>query len=183
MLLTVIVNDAVSPTRICASAADFTTLTSGQLTAIDAPSLASPSFVEVMFPVLLTVPQLAGVVPLVTWTVPLTAVLPLIEPTLQVRTWLPTAPLIAHVEPLPVDASIDQFRPAAPGRLSVTTTPVALPAPELPQLRVNPTGSPALTEAPSAVLSIVTWAGMTWKHSVVLLVWLAARYLEPSAGV
>ncbi len=65
---------------------------------------------------------------------------PLMAPTLQVRTSEPRSPVIAHVEPVPVDDWIDQLRPAVPGRLSVMTTPVALPSPTLRQPRVNVIG-------------------------------------------
>src|SRR5215212_3292909 len=113
------------------------------------------------------------------WTVPLTAVLPLIEPTVQVRT--PAA--MAHVEPVPVEPAMLQSRPSLVGSVSVTTTPVALPAPLLPQLSVNPIWSPASTVPSSAVFERVTLAGRTWKHSVVWLVWLAAMYSDSALGV
>src|SRR5438552_5661107 len=183
MFETTMSHSAVSPTCRTRAFALFTTVTSGQATATDAVSLAEPSFAESIEPVLSTDPQLAAVVSLTMWTVPLTAVLPAIVPTSHVRTCEPALPVIAHVEPVPVEPAMLQSRPASPGRLSLTTTPVALPAPLLPQVKVNPIWSPALTLASSAVLPIVTAAARTWKHSVVWLVWLAARYLEPSAGV
>ena len=54
-----------------------------------------------------------------------------------------------------------QCRPAVPGRLSLTTAPVALPPVLLPQVRVNPIWEPALTVLVSAVLPIVTVAHRT----------------------
>ena len=88
---------------------------------------------------------------------------------------------IAHV-PVVFAPSIDQLRPALAGRVSVTFTPKAVPGPLLAMVSVNPIGLPAETDAASAVLVRSMVAGMTRKHSVVLLVCVSARYLEPAAG-
>src|SRR5436190_12066369 len=95
------------------------------------------------------------------WTVPLTAVLPGMSNGPQFSTWLPSAPLMEQVEPVPVEAWIVQWRPALPGRLSEIVAPWAVPAVLLPQVRVNPIWLPALTVAASAVLPIVTVAQST----------------------
>jgi hypothetical protein len=88
----------------------------------------------VIAPVLLITPQLALVVALVSVTLPLMGAsstfgkfgLPAMVPTLQVTT---SAALIVHVEPVPVELVMLQFRPLVVGMVSVTTTPAALPSP------------------------------------------------------
>src|SRR5689334_23744029 len=62
-------------------------------------------------------------------------------------------------------ASIVQDKPAVLGSASVTLTPVAVPAPLLVTVSLKPMGSPALTEAASAVLTILTSAQLTVTES------------------
>src|SRR5262245_53766838 len=78
----------------------------------------------------------------------------------QLRTWLGLLPLIEH-SPAFDWLSIDQVTPAPEpaGRLSLTVTPLAVPVPVLVTLIVEPIGSPALTEAASAVFRMSMWAG------------------------
>src|SRR6478735_390918 len=165
------------------------TVMSGQRTVILPGSVSVPSLFDVIWPVLFTTPHVALVVPLTRTTVPLTGAafgkfgLPSIEPTLQASFSAPTAPLIAQVEPVPVELSMLQSSPAVVGRSSVTTTPVALPSPSFVQLSVKLIWSPAEAEPSFGVLTIWTSAGMTRTHSVVALVWEASRYLEPALGV
>ena len=64
---------------------------------------------------------------------------------MQVRTWLPSAPLIEQSASLSV-----QCWPA--GRLSEAVTPVAVPLPMFSTLIENVAVSPALTPAPSGLL-------------------------------
>src|SRR6266851_832636 len=78
--------------------------------------------------------------------------------------WVPAAPLRPKALGLPVVVSIDHVTglPALPpGRPSVNTTPVAVPAPVLVIVTVNPIGVPADTLAASAVLVILIWAHNT----------------------
>src|SRR6266581_1726153 len=50
--------------------------------------------------------------------------------------------------------------PEPAGRLSLKVTPVAVPVPVFETVIVNPIGSPAFTEAASAVFEIVRFAGL-----------------------
>ena len=94
-----------------------------------------------------------------------------------------STPLSMTQVPVVLAASIDQLRPPSVGSVSATLTPYAEPGPLDVIVSVKPIGSPADTDASSATLVSLISAGMTWKHSVVLLVWLSARYLEPASGV
>jgi hypothetical protein len=147
-LVTTIVNAAVSPASIVPWSAVLRTVTFGQLTVIVALSESAPSFDVVTFAVLSTEPHVAAVV----GDVMCTCLLPpaAMVPKLQVRT--PAA--MEHPESLPA-ASIVQLRPASVGRVSVTVTPEAEPAPLLLAVIVNPIVSPADTVPWSGVL--VTW--------------------------
>src|SRR5229473_6649364 len=77
------------------------------------------------------------------------------------------APVTEHGKLAPVWLSIDQVTPVPEpaGSGSVTVTPLAVPAPVLVTVTVNPIGSPAFTDAASAVLVIWIWAGSTVKGS------------------
>jgi len=100
-------------------------VTFGQLTVIEVgPALAVPSFPVVTLALLVTVPHDAKVVGEVrcTWALALGASVP----KLQVRT-----PVVIEHPAVEPAASIDQLRPALVGRVSVTVTFVADPAPLL----------------------------------------------------
>ena len=165
------------------------TVTSGHSTVILPGSVSVPSLSEVILPVLSTTPHEALLVLLTTVTVPLTGAafgkfgLPTIEPMVQVTTWEPTSPVIAHVEPVPVEPLMLQSNPPPAGRLSLTTTPVALPSPSFVQLSEKLIWSPAETVPSFGVLTIWTSAGMTRKHSVVSLVCEPSRYWAAASGV
>ena len=75
-------------------------------------------------------------------------------------TWLPLEPEIEH-KPAVLCVSIDQLTPAPDpaGNGSLTVTPAALPVPLFLTVTVNPIGSPAFTDAASAVFVTVTFAG------------------------
>src|SRR5258705_9752546 len=134
---------------------------SGHWTVTDALASAEPSFVVVMWPVLLTTAQLVLSVPLVMWTVPLTAVLPGMSKPVQVKT-CGLLPAMAQLMPVPVKPLMLHRTPETIGRSSLTVTPVAAPAVLLPHVRSNPIGEPALTGPPGlAVLPIVTAAHST----------------------
>src|SRR5690349_64340 len=81
--------------------------------------------------------------------------------------------LVPEVEHRPAFdwVSIDQVTPVPDpaGSGSLTVTPVGVPVPALLTLTVNPIGSPAFTDAASAVLRIWIWAACTVKHSFVAL--------------
>src|SRR5207248_5750328 len=97
--------------------------TFGQLTVIVVgPALADPSLPVATWALLLTVPHVASVVGEVRWTWALAPAAR--SPKLQVRT--PVVIVQPAVEPA---ASIDQLSPAFVGRVSVTVTAVAVPAP------------------------------------------------------
>src|SRR6266480_1575020 len=147
-LVTTIVNAAVSPASIVPLSAVLRTVTLGQLTVIDALAESEPSFVVVTFAVLSTEPQVAAVVGEVMCTCLLAPVARL--PKLHVRTPL----VIEQPESLPA-ASIDQFTPGSDGKVSVTVTPDAVPAPLLDAVIVYPIGSPAVTVASAGVF--VMW--------------------------
>ncbi len=70
-------------------------------------------------------------------------------------------PVTEHGKLAPVWLSIDQVTPVPvpAGSGSLTVTPLAVPAPVLVTVTVNPIGSPAFTDAASAVLVIVMFAG------------------------
>ena len=76
-----------------------------------------------------------------------------------------------------------QLTPVPVGSGSLTVTPLAVPRPVLVTVTVNPIGSPALTDAASAVFVIWIVASSTLKHSVVRFVWEPARYCEAESGV
>src|SRR4051794_16832135 len=179
MFSTLIENVAVSPALIVPPSGVLVTFTSGQFTVTDAEAESVPSLVVVALPVLSTAPHVAGVVGLVMWTwnsASLAIVTPLAPPKLRMP------PASDHVPVVPA-ASMDQLRPAFVGTVSVTLTPNAEPGPLLVMLSVNPMLLPAATAAWSAVLVRSISAGMTWTHSVVLLVWLVSKYFDPAAGV
>src|SRR5260370_215750 len=69
-------------------------------------------------------------------------------------------PVTEHGKLAPVWLSIDQVTPVPEpaGSGAVTVTPLAGPAPVLVSVTVNPIGSPAFTDAASAVLVIVITA-------------------------
>jgi len=69
-------------------------------------------------------------------------------------------PLIDHPG-LVLEASIVQLIPFPAGKVSLTLSPVAMPAPPLPRVTVKPICDPALTLGASAVLVIETVAQRT----------------------
>src|SRR5207245_2327700 len=147
-LLTTIVNTASLPALMLAPSGVFTTVTSGHWTVTDEESSSPPSLPVVTIALLFTWPQLAEVV--VPWIWTLKLVLLAMTAASHVRTSGFGAVLIEQeAVAVPVGASASQVIPA--GRLSVTCTPVALPAPVFVTVIVNPIGSPALIVALSAV--------------------------------
>src|SRR5215472_8160143 len=76
--------------------------------------------------------------------------------------WLPAAPVIANAPASGLAGSIDQVTPVPEpaGSGSDRATPEAVPLPVLAIETVNPIGSPALTDAASAVLVTVTDAAL-----------------------
>jgi hypothetical protein len=80
------------------------------------------------------------------------------DASVQPKLWLPVEPVtlqVTAVEPVGVAGVgpllIDQFKPARPGRASVTETPDAVLCPVLETVIVKPTALPADTDAASAV--------------------------------
>ena len=151
---------------------DFATVTSGwQFTVIDAvagPALSAPAETLALLP---TVPQVAVVVGDVTCTVKLDADARLAF--VQVRT--PAA--MPHVG-VPVVPAIVQLRPAFVGKVSVIDTLLALPAPVLLTVTVNPIGEPAVTDAASAVLVIAS----DGERTALDMIWLSRFPIDaPSA--
>ena len=97
------------------------------------------------------------------------------SPNAQLRVWDPTAPLIEQGFPAGCDA-IDQLSPLIPGNASVSVTAFAVPGPEFETPIVNPTVSPALTVAASAVF--VMWSDGHWtvvEAEAVTSAWLVAE--------
>src|SRR5260370_23869299 len=90
---------------------------------------------------------------------------------------MPADPVSENADGFPVPGSIDQVTGPGvpPGSRSVRVTPCAVPVPPLWIATVNPIGSPALTDAASAVLVTVTAAG---RHAVD-----AQAFRLPSLGV
>src|SRR2546425_151144 len=117
-----------------------------QVTVTEALDVSLPSLLVETLPVLLTVaPQVAAVVGELMCTV---AWAPEARsPMLQVSTPVVIEQVAAAVPPL-----TDQLRPALLGKVSVTVTPWAVPAPVLLTVRVKPMLSPAFTGEASAVL-------------------------------
>ncbi len=132
-----------------------------------------PSLVEVATAVLLTVPQVAKVVGLEICTDML--VFGAIVAKVQLKT-------PAVIEQPVTAVVIVQLKPVPVGRVSVTSTPVAVPAPVLETVMVKPIVSPALTDgvgiacvAPSAVLTIPIFAQLTVVVALAEIVaWLVA---------
>src|SRR5215831_492982 len=134
---------------------------SGAATHVDALDWSEPSLVVVTLPVLCTTPLPPGQTPPVAavvgevmctvnvesaWVVPAgTGAGP------QVRTPAAIAQLLFQPSPWP---AIDQSRPGLTGSVSVRVTPFASPEPLLETVSVKPIGSPALTWAASAVLTM-----------------------------
>src|SRR5436305_1401658 len=132
------------------ASAALVTRRSGHWTVIPELEVLSPrvdvaSLVAVAVAVLLTVPQVLGVVGEVMWTCLLT---PLARsPKAQVS--VPAA--IEHCA-APVPPSMLQLRPGLEGRVSVRVTFLAMPAPVFVRTMVKPTWSAALTGLASALL-------------------------------
>src|SRR5215467_8166947 len=80
----------------------------------------------------------------------------------QDSAWFGLDPVTEHVAAPVGPESIDQVTPAPDpaGSGSVTDTPVAVPVPVLLTLMVNPIGSPAFTDAASAVFRMWIDAGL-----------------------
>src|SRR5439155_25649725 len=74
-------------------------------------------------------------------------------PRLQVRVWLPAAPVIVQL-PCAGCVSIDQSTPVPDGSGSSTVTSVAAPAPPLLMVTLKPTGSLTSTGLASAVFAM-----------------------------
>src|SRR5205085_2745018 len=140
VLLTVTVNPTWSPALTVVASATLLRAMVGQFTVmLTGPALAVPSLPLPADAELVTVPQLAAVVAEITWMsmwAPLARVAKV-----QLSTWLPAAPVMA--QPLTAGDRL-QLRPALPGRLSATVTVLAVPAPVLLTVTVNPTWSPEL---------------------------------------
>ena len=113
-----------------------------------------PSFVVVTQASLVTglSAAVAAVVGLVTWK---------LKPSPATRSIGPqvTTPAVSEHSP-PALSSRIQARPASVGSVSVATTPFAVPVPLLVTVTVKPIGSPGLTAAASAVLTMLMWAGL-----------------------
>jgi hypothetical protein len=133
------------------------TLTSGHLTVTLAveellPVSAPFSFVEVAVAVLDTMPQSLVLEVAETWTV--------LDPDeARVPNAQDRVPVVIEHDPWPVPPSIEKLRPG--GSESLRLTPVAAPGPALATVIVNPTGSPADTDAASAVLVTETFGHWT----------------------
>src|SRR6478609_6390532 len=86
----------------------------------------------------------------------------------QSRTWLPSAPVMAHVPPAPLWEAIDQCTNglAPPGNGSWMVAPSASPAPLLCRVMVKPIGEPALTLAASCTLVSLRLAQLTASEAV-----------------
>src|SRR5215468_8321840 len=95
----------------------------------------------------------------------------------QDSAWFGLEPVIEHVADPVGPESIDQVTPAPDpaGSGSVTDTPVAVPVPELLTTILNPIGSPAFTDAASAVF--LMWIDAGWQ------VMLASEESAPSLVV
>src|SRR5215471_6532831 len=159
-----------SPAFTCGLSAVFTIWMSGAATQVEAVESPEPSFVVLTSPVLVTTPLPSGQVP------PVAAVVCDVMCTVNVlcasvvpagtvtgpheRT--PVCVSIAQVEFQPAPwSSIDQFRPSFTGRVSVSFTPCASPAPVLNTVNVKPMSSPAFTCGLSAFFTIWMSAGWT----------------------
>src|SRR5512142_2026271 len=101
----------------------------------------------------------------------------------SVSCWLPSAPLIANEPKSNFEPSMTQWTgvpPLPPGRASLRVTPLAVPAPVLLTVTVNPIGSPALTESASADLA--TWiCGL--RHSMVAEAWIWSWFVACAVAV
>jgi hypothetical protein len=146
---TVIVNPMSLPSLTAEASAVLLMERFGQLTVVDALSCTEGAFDAAAMAVLSYVAQLAGVVPLVTWTD--TEAPEATVPKLQCSSWFGAVPAI---EQSGLAESIDQLMPLPPGRVSMIVTPLAFPAPVFVTVIVKPIGSPALTDALSAVFVI-----------------------------
>ncbi len=108
---------------------------SPQLTVIaTGPAVGLPSLVLTRLALLLYVAQLAEVVAAVTWTTRLWPGASVIGWPARLSTWLPGPPVRLKLAGLPVVPSMTQVTGVAalpPGRLSASSTPVALPWPVL----------------------------------------------------
>ena len=144
LLLTVIVKPIELPASTVAASAVLVMSRSGQFTTTCAVACAEPSFVVVTLAVFEIVAQLAKVVAEVRWTFLLAPAASV--PKLHVRTPLEIEHPVSELA-----ASMLHDSPLVVGRLSVTVTPVAEPAPSFFAVIVNPIVSPAFTGEASAV--------------------------------
>src|SRR4051794_1753523 len=152
---TVIRNPTWSAASTVVSSATFVTEIAGQLTVIvTLPVDGLPSLPVVALALFTTLPQVADVVGELMCTV-------LLAPgSMSSKEQVNTPCAIAHWA-APVPPSIVQPRPAFVGRMSVTTTLVAVPAPLFVTVMVYPIVSPALTTASSATFEMTSAAHLT----------------------